>query len=621
MSAIGGIFSFDSGAPVSDGTLRQLDRELSRFGPDESQLYVGEQVGFIYRRFSTVANDLVQTQPFRQHGLVACIDGRIDNANELAEELKIRPRNTPVGLGELLLETYRAWGIDGFAKIIGDWAVAIWDSRNHRLLLARDVMGVRPLFYSMREKELAWSSTLEGLVLAYPSLHLDKDYLVGYICDRPPIDSTPYKEIRSVIPGQCVSFSPNRGHQSVRYWELTGTLISPNISESEIDAEFLRVFGRSVERRVQSPYPVLAELSGGLDSSSIVCMADLDRRTHAARTLQTYSYYDPTEPSGDERDYFTLIERRRGIDGIHVEFGSGSLSPEKRTEPLPDTVFSASPGHSQRTLSIAMALNTIYENHGARSVLSGVGGDELLGGVQYEAPEIAYYLGSLRLASLMKCALRWAVRRKKTIYELLWEGLRFSAARIQPRLAFDSNKAPPDWLAIPRETSLQVFTGFTHWHKLPAIPRLHEQIRYNLSSQLSLATPPLVGVVERRYPYLDRDLFEFLASIPRYHVVNSRSRRNLQRRALRGIVPDPILDRKTKWFAERSIQRALAEGNADKAIQSVQRASWLVHLDQFNSAMRNARHGNCTDPMGMLALIGLVQWLESLERHGVSINV
>src|SRR5208337_2935747 len=191
-------------------------------------------------------------------------------------------------------------------------------------------------------------------------------------------------------------------------------------SDGDYEEHFRTVFAESVRRRLRSDVPVMAELSGGMDSSSIVCMADslLARGLADTPRLDTLSFFDEDEPNWNERPYFEKVEEKRGVTGCHIE-----VSAQEQVI-FESHGFTVSPGvnlcPSQRTKAVAELLIS----HGSRIVLSGTGGDEVLGGVPTPVPELSDLLAEARFRTLFHQLKIWALQKRKPWLHLIFEMIR-----------------------------------------------------------------------------------------------------------------------------------------------------------------------------------------------------
>ena len=191
-------------------------------------------------------------------------------------------------------------------------------------------------------------------------------------------------------------------------------------TDAEYEHHFREVFRESLRRRLRADSPVLAELSGGLDSSSIVCVADdLIKETPLDTCLDTISYYDTTELNGDDCRYFPKIEERRGRPGTHIDISSfntsGHVFEYREFTPLPGLLSTRPRVRTERddaTLS------------GAYSVrLSGLGGDEFMGGIPDPTAQLGDLIVQFKIADLAKQLLAWSLVKRRPWIHLLWDAL------------------------------------------------------------------------------------------------------------------------------------------------------------------------------------------------------
>src|SRR6185437_9810951 len=213
------------------------------------------------------------------------------------------------------------WGADCFSRLVGDWAVSIWNPDTHSLVLAKDPIGTRHLYYAFERDQVTWSTILDPLVLfAGTTAQLNEEYIAGWLSYFPAAHLTPCAGIHSVPPSSSVLLSSGK-HTINQYWDFDPTKRIIYRTDGEYEEHFRIVFKEAIERRLRSDCPVLAELSGGRDSSSIVCIADNLIACGRAETprLDTVSYYNDCEPNWNERPYFTKVEQKRGRTGYHID--------------------------------------------------------------------------------------------------------------------------------------------------------------------------------------------------------------------------------------------------------------------------------------------------------------
>ena len=620
MSGLAGLFKFDPRDRVSNSELMDLARGIDRVGPDGGAEHVEGNIGMAFRALHTTIESKLETQPLIREDTVLVWDGRLDNRDDISS----RVRRTFAGLAtdlDLVHAAYAKWGTGCFSELLGDWALALWDRRKQTLFLARDCFGIRTLFYTLESRRLIWCSAIEPLVLGgNRTLSLDNEYLAGCLYPYPPLGTTPYREIKVIQPAHFHSFQYGGKNELTRYWALNPHSKIRYSQDRDYEKHFLDLFRHSVRQRIRSDRPVLAELSGGLDSSSIVCMADDVRRTESGPAVETLSYYDTEEPGGDERLYFEAIELHRAKVGHHVSMADfRSRTQHDSFSPVPGTYLPASPGHFAPSIEWARTIEGIQQTAKSRVILSGLGGDELLGGVQYEAVEPLEHLLSGNLAAFTKSVARWSITARKPVTNVAKNILTLATARYMLD-SFVRTPANIPWILV--HTPLRDFAlkSFSSWRALSPNHLFSESIRYVLASQLSCVDVPAIGISEKRYPYLDRSLYSFLASIPRTQIIQADRRRHLMRRALRHLVPDQVLFRKTKWFGRRIFSARIRDHH--EVLERMVDGGWvsdgvLFDVTILRERLRAVQHGLVPEARLVLIALSIEQWVRRQIALGI----
>jgi asparagine synthase (glutamine-hydrolysing) len=546
-----GRWNFD-GRPADREYLAKAERMLAPYGPDGGGTYIKDSVGILFRAFHTTKESRSEAQPhITPSGTVLTWDGRLDNRGELISELRdiLTAASTDVSI---VAAAYEQWGTACFAKLLGDWALSIWNPMDRSVILAKDPIGTRHLYYSLDKDQVSWSTILDPLVLlAGKTFALEEEYIAGWLSFFPATHLTPYVGIHSVPPSASVFLQAGK-HTISKYWDFDPGKKIRYRTDGEYEEHFRTVFAESVRRRLRSDSPVLAELSGGMDSSSIVCMADTIIARTAAETprLDTLSYYNDLEPNWNERPYFAKVEEKRGRTGCHIDVGKH----ESFRFEVDRNHFSAAPGSGGRPNEAGRQLAACMTSQGNRVVLSGVGGDEVMGGVPTPAPELEDLLARGHLRTLAHRLKVWALNKRKPWFHLLFEA---SRGFFPPALVgVPKNKKPVPWLNtgfVQRNRS--ALQGYQIRLKLfGPLPTFQENVSTLdvLRRQLACSALPSDAPHEKRYPYLDRNLLEFAFGIPREQLIRPGQRRSLMRRALVGVVPDELLSRKRKAFVARA---------------------------------------------------------------------
>jgi len=620
MSVQAGIWNF-YGKPPDRELVNEFSAALQQQGPDGESLYDDGRVALIYRPFHTTHESRREKQPcVSRRGSVVTWDGRLDNREELIAEFRGDLDHTATDI-IIVASAFDRWEGDSFRRILGDWAVTIWRPEEKELIFASDFMGVRHIFYHMSPDQVRWSSDITPLVqLAGLKFHVDDEFIAGYLAHNPDGRSTPYREIREVPPGHFVRVRPSET-RTERFWRFSPRTRIRYKTDEDYEEHFRQVFRQSVRRRLRSDSPVLAELSGGLDSSSIVCMADdiLAREGAQVPRLDTLSYYDKTEPQGDDWIYFQKIESKRGRAGIHIDNSKMARSPVplelREFCPFPGTLGGSDELYDERPNAVRKS--------GCRVVLSGLGGDEFMGGV----PDPRALLGDLivqgrvfRLASQLSA---WCLIKRRPWMHLLWSAaVAASPATLAQHLVPEGKLETWYQVDFARRTRLkyrQTAASETLGFWLPTRRSLIggvQAMAYNLAKMS--AAPPVLE--QPTYPYLDQNVIEFVLSTPADQWLRPGERRSLMRRALPGIVPAEVLARRTKQFAVRTPAVMLDQHWSE--IQAVYCASISSRLGYVDDAellkiVSNVRAGKTTPLVRVLWTISLEFWLRDLAQRGL----
>ena len=617
MSTQFGRWNFD-GRPVDSQYFNQVTRLLSPYGPDGQHCYLASNAGLGFLAFHTTKEAHREIQPHLSHsGEVITWDGILDNRKEVVEELEASAAEHITDVS-IVAAAWTRWGTHCFAKLIGDWALTIWRPLEQTLFLAKDFIGTRHLYYYVRPDCVTWSTVLDPLiVLAGCSFQLDEDYVAGWLSHFPPAHLTPFVGVSAVSPASYVQVRNDRV-QTTRYWDFRpGHTISYQ-RDRDYEDHFRTVLEASVLRRLRSDAPVLAELSGGMDSSSIVCTADrlVARGCAPATRIDTVSYYQDGEPAWDERPYIAVVEQMRARVGCHIDVSTHTLLNYRFATDCPELTPVSRGGGAESVKHLAGCI----ASNGNRILLSGFGGDEILGGAPSFIPQLADLLVEAHLVALARQLSAWALSNKTTVIALLAEMLRAFVPTGWRGTAY----APlAGWLnarfvAAHRTAFPRYSRPFSLFRSKPSFQEKLETIEA-LRCQLASfsATDPVL--CEKRYPYLDRDLVEFVFAIPPIQLQRPGQRRSLMRRALPGIVPDEVLNRKRKAFVAR---QALVDIRSHwSAYRELTENSILVDLEVVNSSrlldsLAQAKAGNIIPLPPLAHALVLEKWLRHIRPFG-----
>jgi asparagine synthase (glutamine-hydrolysing) len=615
MSVQAGIWNF-SGEPITRELLKRLNEMSADYGPDGEAFHFDGNVAMLYRPFHTTTESRLETQPFiSAGGWLITWDGRLDNREELITLLmdSLASDRTDVGIVAAAIDR---WGTMCFPKLKGDWAGAFWNTRTNELLLARDYLGIRRLFYHAEWHRIIWGSCLESLVLFGSPLKLCDEYVAGYLAFYARADLTPFAHVRAVPPGAFVRI--NQRNVSIHdYWSLSSRSSTRVAKDEEYAEEFRYLFRQAVRRRLRADRPVLAELSGGFDSPSIVCIADeIWSGSPPVHRLDTLSYYDSKEPGSDDFHFFTEVEKQRSRTGLHLDLNDlgDSLSFEY-------SQFVPTPGFKSRAEASPKLLSTLHEK-GYRVLLRGIGGDEFTGQVTDPCLPMADFVVQLRIKELFRQIVSWSLITRKPLIHLLARVLaQLGPVSIRERFTVGGPLDPwinPSFTRKYRAYASRFSDETRSWFVLPSMRDSIDTI----ACMRRFLADTLPSVLEKRYPFLDQNLVEFLVSIPPDQLVRPGQRRFLLKKALSGILPEAVLTRTRKspgaprsysatlqrhWTKLRTIVDAPLTGQLG-----------FIKPGIFRDALTAAKNGHVPDRFSqLLKALSLELWLRDISNRGL----
>lgn len=602
----------ERGAFVSEDKLRRLARTTTQYATGDDVFHVSGRMGMVWQPYESHSRCQLEHGPIAgPSGNVVSFDGRLDNFCELAAQLDVAAESASDSM--LVLKAFERWGDGCFRKFTGDWAAVLWSECEDALYLARDHAGTRTLYYRVNADGVQWATYIDTFFAEDQSPPLSEEYIAAYLAMRQIRELTPYKDIFAVPPGSFLIF--RRGRIAVhRHWCPFGESELDYKSDQQYDEEFLARFRLAVARRAEVSPRIIAELSGGMDSNSIICMSDQIRRERnpASPLLDTVSYYDDADPSLDERRYFSITEAKRGKTGIHLNttFSERTFLPHDSRQG--SYLF---PGADSLSIVREGRFHDRIWSSGYRVILSGIGGDELLGGVPDPYPELSGYLMAGAWGELVRQGIGWSLVNRDPLAETLILAIRHTMRSYAGR---QQGASAPPWISRGMHELLREKTPEVSWrerlrHHTPR--QLHNECTWwAIMETLPHRFPRILSRPEYRFPCLDKDLVEYLSRVPRHQLVRPGRRRAMMRRALAGIMPNEILERKQKAFQERSPLTALqdARGNVDALFRDsrLEQAGW-IQLDAFRRELDEACAGSTMYLRSLMNTIALELWLHA----------
>lgn len=560
MCGIAGIaFSEKSRRKIDDSVLRRMRDRLHHRGPDEAGIFVSENIGLAHRRLSIV-DVSAGSQPMTNENdsLQIVYNGEIYNHADFRDELIEKGHVYKTFCDtETILHLYEEHGASCVEFLRGMFAFALWDSTKKELLLARDRLGVKPLYYVSDENgSLFFASEIKALLEAGAvKSEINFAALPDQMANHGTTsEETLFKNVKRLLPGHFLIWK-NGEIRIKKFWDVS---LEPKIAvknERELVQEWRSLFRKSVELRLMADVPLGMFLSGGIDSSAIAA----EMATLVKEPIKTFSVAF-REREANELEYARLVSRKFKTD--HHEI---TVSPQEFFDVLPRLVW-----HEDEPIGFLASVPLYFVSKLAQQhvkvVLTGEGSDELLGGYgRYRKTLLNLAFGenyeSLAPRSLRSVVqsgigtLPFSVKNKLSrtflnlpsdLENLYFDNFAVFPRKMQERLLSEETKARI--FETNPYSNLQNYLLETDAASLldkllyaDTKTYLHELLMKQ--DQMSMAAS-----IESRVPFLDHKLVEFTARLPEKFKIRGKTTKWILREAMQGVLPAEILTRKKMGF-------------------------------------------------------------------------
>lgn len=537
--------------PMSgDGTVTELKQVIKKLG---SPTEFHADLGLAHRRLSIVDLSSAGHQPMsNEDGTIWIIhNGEIYNYMDLKEELKnkghIFRSNTDT---EVILHSYEEWGVECLDRFNGMWAFVVWDGRKRKLFCSRDRFGIKPFYYYFDGRKFLFASEIKALLEAdfvkrEPNERLVYDYLARVLVDH--TEETFFAGIKQLRGGHYLELAPHRVMpEIVCYYNILLGNEPAKMTDSEYAEQFYEIFADAVRLRLVSDVPVGSCLSGGLDSSSIVCVINDLMRSKGIKFIggekaqRTFSarYEDRRY---DEGTFASDVVKMTGVEANYIyPTGDGLWNDLAKLLWHQEEPFGSTSIYAQ------WEVFKLIKQSGVRVALDGQGGDELLAGYHtYFAALFVHLLRTFQLVDLAKELYGYmhnhGLRATQNLLGAAYHRFRQVAqAEDSPLLSKEfigkSKTSPPSALRS-KPHAASIFDWYLYDSVLTtSIPSL---LRYEDKNSMAHS-------IESRVPFLDYRLVEFAFALPWEQKIRQGTTKFILRKAMRGILPGSITDRQDK---------------------------------------------------------------------------
>jgi asparagine synthase (glutamine-hydrolysing) len=550
--ALGGWRANSDAAEQDHALLGAMCAAIRHRGPDDEGRRIMPGVALGMRRLSII--DLATgQQPIHNEDSTVWVvfNGEIYNYTELRSDLISRGHEFYTSSDtETIVHAYEEWGQEAFSRLRGMFGIALWDSRNQSLLLARDRVGIKPLHYAITGDRLYFGSEIKSILAADDvGRRIDFEALDHYLSFLyTPRDGSIFAGIRKLPPGHVLRWQAGTV-RITRYWEAAAEEQPPDSDEAAIE-RLRQVLRDAVRSHLMSEVPLGAFLSGGVDSSLVVgLMAEA-----SSQPVRTFSIgFD--DPRYDELDHARVVARHFATD--HHEF---VVKPDALA--IIDDLIA----HFDEPFGDSSAIPTWYVSEMARRhvtvVLSGDGGDELFGGYERYAPHP-------RIAAFD----RWAPPPSRTVASLVWPLLPHGVTgkNFLRRAARDARGRYLDQIGYFQADEKQALLSGDirrvigtfdaearlghHFDRLSGLPWDAQMMHFDFETYLpediltKVDRMSMAHSIESRVPLLDNNVVDFAATLPANLKIRKGRKKHILKEAASKLLPAQILDRRKQGFA------------------------------------------------------------------------
>ena len=622
MCGICGQLNFARNDPVELETIRRMTQTMVHRGPDDEGYFISGAVGLGFRRLSII-DPAGGRQPMSdaEETIWVILNGEIYNFKELRVQLEKRGHRFRTNSDtEVIIHGYKEWGAEVLKHLNGMFGLAIWDVKNHRLVVARDAMGIKLIYYRIANGQLTFGSEIRAVLAAQDSKpEVNPVALNLFLRFRyTPSPLTIFRDVRKLAPGTMLVVEDGKWREE-RWYNYTPVPFSTPKEEKEATRELLELYRAAVRRHLLSDVPVGILLSGGLDSGLLLALMNEEGGPWPAYTIGYGETFRDDELADAAETASLLGAKHITVELDQTEFES---SLPKIVECLEEPIAASS--------IVPMYFVSQRARQDVKVALIGQGPDELFGGYKRH---LGVHYGDwwrglpVGLRSMIGSAINGLPRN-----EMLKRGTR--SLGIENRL-----KRYQDVFSLaPAETINGLFWDdvlpakpahelVEYWRALlPQMEQTDElggfqllEIRSSLPDELLMYADKLsmAHSLEVRVPYLDRTVVEYVQRLDASFKIRRGTRKWLHRQVCRSYLPPRILKRKKRGFAVNVVDGWLhssAQGQLPEMLLDESSLMFdLLNPEPVRKLLSEHRSGRQDNHKLLFSLVMLEQWLRKMR--------
>ena len=617
MSAITGIF-MRNGKELDPQLMKKMNDKLSHRGPDGSSIWCEGSIGLGHQMLWTTQESIHEVLPLEEDGLVITADARIDNRADLCEELGIRDEED-VSDSYFILKAYVKWGEDCPDKLLGDFAFVVWDKQEEKLFCARDHMGVKPFYYYLDDDMFVFGTEIKALFEVEGVPREINELQIAYHLSLMHYEReiTSYQNIIR-LPAASYLKVDNNNLNFEEYWELDINYKIHLDSDEEYEKKFLELLTEAVKCRLRSKFHAGSMLSGGLDSSSVSCIANIILKKQN-RKLKTFSATFDSVPESNERyfiekvlssdkfDYYLINADEIGpLNEINSYFKYGD-----QLIIFPNTFMTWN-------------INREAKKQGVRILLDGLEGDIVVSHGKGFLKDLAV---SKRWKKLIIESLYFSKKKNvniifiylNIIIEILFSKIKFLDS-INNYQEYKFRKKILEKKFVKKislkEKIIDLNNGIDihnakdyHYYSLKS-----GLIQYGMESTDWMSA---AFFLESRHPFYDKRLIEFCLAIPTEQKISKNWDRYIMRRAMSNILPKEVQWREKKGNLGHNHSKSMIKYNKKLLNEVIFEKNYsedkYVDIKKIKKIYTNLKNGNKKEIIFLWQYVILSLWLRKFS--------
>jgi asparagine synthase (glutamine-hydrolysing) len=604
--------------------LESMTKTLIPRGPDSFGHYIDNKIALGHRRLKIIdlSDSGAQPMQIRDNGAVIAYNGEVYNFQSLRDELVSAGHNfRGESDTEVILHSYDEWGFDGLKRLEGIFSFALWDPSIQRLILIRDRLGIKPIFYAESKMGLAFGSEIKSLLKAGGvDTSINDQAFSEYLWYGNSYENRSfYNGVHSLLPGQCLIVEGNKRRLEY-WWKIEEWLETPITYSSRAEATGLlrEAIDSSVKRQLISDVPVGIFLSGGVDSSAIAASV----KESGAKDINSYSASFDFDKGIDESKKALLVSQHLGLKHNPLKIkGSNiidvmTLLAKAHDEPFADAA------------NIPLYLMCKELDPAVKVVLQGDGGDELFAGYRrYQILNNAKYFKFLpsHLSSLLRLGGKNGHRASR-MYDAITQSdpamrmallLTVETLKDNPNKLLNQNKR--EHLNFSTDPFLAYKNACTRFNVQDPIQQmLLTDITVQLPSQFltKVDRSTMAAGIEARVPLLDENIAKIAVGMSSEWKVNKNQNKIILRDSQRGRLPSSILDGPKTGFGvpyEYWLKTSLYDFAQERLLDNKFIENFGFNSSLIETKLKNHKSGKAEHGFMLWKLLQIALWVETRD--------